>query len=55
MPVTELKIPTTAVTSLIGSKGQKVADITKSSGASVSFDTSHADSVRLHNSLHTRQ
>ena len=45
MPVTKFKIPTSSVASLIGAKGKKVTDINKSSGASVSFDTSHADSV----------
>lgn len=43
MPVTVFKVPTSTVASLIGSKGQKVADINESSGASVSFDTTNAD------------
>jgi|EP00090_Calanus_glacialis_P042799 hypothetical protein len=45
MPVTGFKVPTSTVASLIGSKGQKVGDINKSSGASVSFDTTHANSM----------
>ena len=45
MPVSELKVPTSTVASLIGSKGQKVVDINQSSGASVSFETTNANSV----------
>lgn len=45
MPVTGFKVPTSTVASLIGSKGQKVGDINKSSGASVSVDTTHANSM----------
>ena len=45
MPVSELKVPTSTVASLIGSKGQKVTDINQSSGASVSFDSANANSV----------
>ena len=45
MPVSELKVPTSTVASLIGSKGQKVVDINQSSGASVSFDSANANSV----------
>lgn len=36
---------TSTVPSLIGAQGQKVADINKSSVASVSFDTLHSDPV----------
>jgi polyribonucleotide nucleotidyltransferase len=45
MPISYFKVPTSAVSSLIGAKGQKVADINKSSGASVSFDTDNPNSV----------
>ena len=39
MPVSQFLVPTSAVPSLIGAQGNKVADIKKSSGASVSFAT----------------
>ena len=39
MPVSHFQVPTSAVPSLIGAQGIKVADIKKTSGASVNFDT----------------
>ena len=45
MPISYFKIPTSAVPSLIGAQGQRVDDINKSSGASVSFITDNPSGV----------